>query len=119
MVNAIDFKGKTIVNIQVRENKEIYFLFSEGYEILMCHVQDCCEEVWLEDIDGNLNNLINSPILLAEEVIEENGGTWTFYKFATAKGYVTLRWCGISNGYYSEKVSLLEKINGDWAERWY
>jgi hypothetical protein len=49
----------------------------------------------------------------AEEVSDyegENTGdesfTWTFYKFATRKGFVTVRWYGSSNGYYSEGVSV-------------
>ena len=81
------------------------------------HEQDCCEDVYLTDICGDLNDICNSPLLQAEEIIQENGPnsddrveseTWTFYKFATIKGRVTFRWYGESNGYYSETVSFRE-----------
>lgn len=77
----------------------------------MQHHQSCCETVYLEDINGDLDDLIGSPILQSEasssDATGHNGcesGTWTFYKFATIKGYVALRWLGQSNGYYSEGV---------------
>lgn len=114
--------GKTLVKIEVNENKdEIVFTEDSGKQWLMFHDQDCCECVDIEDIDGNLEDLIGSPILMAEEVsTEENpdgpqvkeewwdeSETWTFYKFATVKGYVTIRWYGTSNGYYSESVDFI------------
>lgn len=42
----------------------------------------------------------------------DESGTWTFYKFATAKGYVTVRWLGESNGYYGEDVSFCDVTPG-------
>jgi len=50
----------------------------------------------------------------AEEISNEepyagnDSYTWTFYRFSTSKGTVTVRWLGESNGYYSESVSYEE-----------
>ena len=122
--------GKTLLSIEVDDKKEsILFKCLDGSQYLMCHDQHCCESVTIEDINGDLQDLIKTPLLKVEEVVsnektkeqlakeakkkEEQGDnyydwidsfTWTFYKFATIKGYVTIRWYGESNGYYSESV---------------
>lgn len=74
------------------------------------HRQDCCESVDLVEVIGDFSDLIGYPLLMAELVTESGEDddmesfTWSFYKFATIKGSVTLRWFGQSNGYYSETV---------------
>lgn len=101
--------GKTVTGIST-DDDEVIFRFDGGY-LKLYHRQDCCEHVYLEDVCGDLEDLIGSPILMAEESIT-NGDykygsyTATFYKFATLKGYVTLLWRGESNGYYSESVDI-------------
>ena len=113
--------GKTFTQINgLNEgSEEIIFTTNEGEQFSMHHDQDCCEEVLLESIDGDTNALIGHPILVAEESKSENitpegltterfldSFTWTFYRLATVKGHVVLRWLGTSNGYYSEKVTI-------------
>jgi len=77
------------------------------------HEQDCCESVSIEDIVGDLEDLVGVPILEAREDTQEGvvgdfeSATWTFYNFRTIKGSVTVRWLGTSNGYYSESVDLI------------
>lgn len=137
--------GKTLKSV-IRTDSEILFTTVGGEEYKMYHDQDCCEGVSIDDICGDLEDLVGSPILLAEEVsnesfiksfedgftienewgsiVNENGEykpesfTWTFYKFATIKGYVDIRWYGESNGYYSESVSF-DKKNPDGTFGYY
>lgn len=102
--------GKTLVSID-RGDEEIIFQTHDA-KYRMWHSQDCCENVYVEDIIGDLNDLIGSPILMADERTSQDNElpgsddsfTWTFYELGTIKGYVTIRWYGTSNGYYSESV---------------
>ncbi len=108
-----DMVGKTYYTVYATDD-ELHF--REGTdpgdaEVLFYHEQDCCENVSIKDIVGELGHLTCRPILLAEETsnrAEESGDsvTWTFYKFATVSGAVTVSWYGASNGYYSESVSV-------------
>lgn len=91
---------------------EIRFESTCGRVFRLYHSQDCCESVNIEDITGDVEDLIGLPLLMAEESTSpgESGESsmWTFYKFATVKGYVSIRWLGQSNGYYSEGVDFEE-----------
>jgi len=125
-MDSIQFlKGRIVARITGAEkgSGDIFFECDNGEIFQMYHEQDCCENVYVEDIAGDINDLIGSPITMAEEVRNLNGEndtkplceyddsfTWTFYKLATIKGYVTIRWYGESNGYYSESVDI-RKIN--------
>ena len=115
---------KTLIKIKVNKDKrKIYFYCDDGLVYIQEHIQDCYEDVWVEDICGDLDDLIGVPLILVEESLSnkkthdikrnkkkdcdnEGSFTWTFYKLETIKGAVTIRWYGESNGYYSETVEL-------------
>ncbi|PRT05221.1 hypothetical protein C6352_26460 [Bacillus thuringiensis] len=113
----VDFevlKGKVLTGIKQDIPDELSFHTSDGEVYKMYHEQDCCESVGIEEIIGDLDDLISSPITMAEEISQDGpdddwgSSTWTFYKLSTNKGYVTLRWLGESNGYYSESVDFVK-----------
>jgi len=90
-------------------NEELRMTSTCGKEFVLKHKQDCCESVSIESIVGDLQDLVGSPILVAEESASEGHGessTWTFFKLATVKGWVDIRFFGESNGYYSESAYL-------------
>ena len=110
--------GKILVSVTGEVGRdEIRFVTDDGKTYMLYHHQECCENVSIESIVGDLQDLINTPILMAEEVSNDTkhpegwineydeSYTWTFYKLATINGYVDIRWFGSSNGYYSESAS--------------
>ncbi|MBH3729025.1 hypothetical protein I5M03_27990 [Pseudomonas aeruginosa] len=111
-----DLLGKTIKQITGLEagSDSVYFECEDGSLFRMYHQQDCCESVSIDDIEGDESDLVGQPLVVAEEVSSEDfpappgdyveSYTWTFYRLATAKGFVVIRWLGESNGYYSESV---------------
>lgn len=129
---VVDFsvlKGKTLKSIENRGDT-ILFTTTEGETYRQVYYDDCCASCNVEEIHGDLEDLVGTPILMAEEVSSgeptpevqaerskakakaeaedryyydnSESETWTFYKAATIKGSVTIRWYGSSNGYYSE-----------------
>lgn len=121
-----EFLNKVFVKVDVKDDN-IRFIREDGKIFGMRHEQDCCESVYIESINGDLEDLVGVPMLIAEEScnsnedeFDEDGNviepdeyrdesfTWTFYRFATIKGYVDIRWYGCSNGYYSESVDIYD-----------
>lgn len=97
---------------------EITIEFTDGNKVKMYHSQDCCESVSINDIDGDIQDIVGGVVVEFEEVTSSgdeesedkpheyaDSFTWTFYKIGTTKGFVNIRWLGESNGYYSEGVS--------------
>lgn len=111
--------GKTLIDIYLDADKiELIFFTQDGLFFKMFHYYQCCETITIEDITGDLSDLIGSPILVAEKRTNHKDShdfngydgscTWTFYELATIKGSVTIRWLGESNGYYSEEVDFIQ-----------
>jgi hypothetical protein len=88
--NISELVGKTLSKIEVDRNRdEIVFETADGQKYKMLHHDDFCESVTIEDIAGDLNDLIGSPITKAEESSNSQDApkpgyvesyTWTYYE---------------------------------------
>jgi hypothetical protein len=92
-------------------NDFLGLLFANGVIVKLYHQQNCCESVSIEDINGDLTDLLFTPLLVFDVRTQSDNNdlesaTWTFYTLRTLQGSIDLRWYGTSNGYYSEAVDM-------------
>ncbi len=120
-LDAAIFRGQTIKRIEQKpmaDGEGIEFETEDGV-FAMFHSQDCCESVVIYQIDGNLQSLVGSPLVVAKEdsgpdrprkvekpEYPDESETWTVYIFETATAKIRIVWHGSSNGYYSESVQI-------------
>lgn len=114
--------GKTVESVE--HSSDVFKMtFTDGSILAMWHEPDCCETVWLEDITGETEDTIGKVVRLAEvrhegeEVEWGLSSTWTFIEIRTDGGDLTLRWCGTSNGYYSETPAIAVFCDEDAMHR--
>lgn len=111
-VDISEFIGKIFTKI---EDNSIFYTAEKQYE--MYHSQDCCESVDLQEIIGDISDIIFEEIINAYITDEEGENPeyaseaqeWTNFHIASAKGEVVFRWFGSSNGYYGTGVSISVK----------
>lgn len=117
-VHSIDeVIGKKIISVTGGKPGDDTFtmVFDDGSGITFYHEQSCCESVEIDDVNGNVKDMVGQILLKCNFTTSINEGsrsdwddswTWTFYHFATKNGYVDMKWYGTSNGYYSERVDV-------------
>lgn len=115
--------GLTVVSAEA-DQYSLTFNLDNGRKVEFFHEPDCCESVYIEDICGDLNDL--KGVIVEATVSTENKedvdygiGRWTFYRFSTHNGTVTVRWYGTSNGYYSigVDVAFYDAFNNEVNEK--
>lgn len=119
--------GKTISRIVVcKDPAFVYFYTNDGNYILHYKFVCSCTVGYVEDICGDLGDLIGVPVLSAsfESNVNEfkpddehdHGTYWNFYKISTVKGYVTIRYDVSSNEFYGFEVSFEEHNDDFWMQ---
>jgi hypothetical protein len=107
-----DLVGLTLSSVEglISGSECITFNSDDGKSFQLYSDPACRSRVEIVDVYGDILDLVDNEIVLAEERTSPGpksftSSTWSFYEIATNRGSVTIRWLGSSNGYYSETVS--------------
>lgn len=103
--NLLGYRLQNVTLVEDVEGDHVIFELGNGETYQLYHPQECCEQVDLVEIIGDLSDLKGMVVLADEKTECGDLDTWTFYRISTGRGLVVFRWYGISNGFYSEKVN--------------
>lgn len=119
-----DIKGMVFESVTLDSDLRVIFKpKSEDFQIVLYHSPDCCETVNIDDVCGDLHDLEDTEILSAIRThmdltpsdpgadIRHDQEDNYYFKIDTAKGSVTIRWYGSSNGWYSTEVECVKLSN--------
>jgi hypothetical protein len=91
---------------------ETVTIFCDKGAIVLKHWHDCCEQVFVEDFDGDPEALVGATIADFREDTSDvdeclyGVSMHTFYNLITDKHDAMIRWYGESNGFYSISVDV-------------
>lgn len=94
--------GSTCTSFKATDNSLTLYTSSDIHTF--DHVQECCEDVYIESIVGDLTDLLNLPILEAKATVENNRTDeglerWTLIELSTIRGSVTIYFFSSYNDY--------------------
>lgn len=109
--------GSTIQSVTgLEKDSERLIIVTDKGTLSLFHGKICCEEVCIVDFNGDVSDLVDGYVSVADRRTNINDAgesyfrtQYTFYTIRTSKGDVDIRWLGRDNGYYS--VSVCE----EWA----
>jgi len=105
MAEISDLLGKTITKIEFEDDfSAMHFHCSNDHFYSMCD-EEGKNFISLESIIGNLNNLINSPIIETKKDVIDN---YTFFSISTEKGNVAVKWAIKTNEYEHKEVDFTD-----------
>ena len=87
-----DLKGKVLTSIENNENEDIAIIFyCDSGDVYYLFYEKDPEDVFLFDIIGNFDNIINTPILSAKvttegDSISLNRARWRIFRLSTING---------------------------------
>ena len=100
--------GSVVDDIQ-QNTETLTIKLQDGRTYLFGHEQECCEKVYLADMNGDINDLIGQTITIAhfsESPDKKSTTAWTFVHLSSPKGSLVIRWNADTDTQYSTDVCI-------------